>query len=187
VRVDEDVRSDRELLVDCRRGRNGFDVFYTRHRENVLAFCAQRVAEAELAADLAAETFAAALLAVYDKRRPLPDVPVAWLFTIAQRKLIDSYRRGTVRDDARRRLEMEPIVLYDEDIERIHTVADSIDVEAALAEVLAPDQLQALKARVLDERPYADIAAELGCSQTVIRMRVSRALKALRALEVPHE
>ena len=184
MRLDADARSDDELLVACRRGRDGFDVFYLRHRERVLAFHAQRVAEAEVAADLTGETFAAALLAVHDPLRPLPDVPAAWLFSIAQRKLIDSYRRGTVRDDARRRLAMEPVVLYDEDIDRIHSVAASTDIVAELAEVLAPDQLQAVKARVLDERPYADIAAELGCSQAVVRMRVSRALKTLRAVEV---
>lgn len=159
-------------------------MFYLRHRDKVLAFHAQRVAEAEVAADLTAETFAAALLAIHDELRPLPDLPAAWLFTIAQRKLVDAYRRGTVRDDARRRLAMEPVVLYDEDIELIHDMADSTDIVAELAEVLAPDQLHALKARVLDERPYADIAAELGCSQTVVRMRVSRALKTLRAVEV---
>jgi RNA polymerase sigma-70 factor (ECF subfamily) len=114
-------------------------------------------------------------------------VPAAWLLAIAHRKLVDSYRRGTVRDDARRRLAMEPVVLYDEDIERIHSVADSTDVVATLAEVLSPDQLHAVRARVLDERPYADIAAELGCSQTVVRMRVSRALTVLRAVEVRHD
>lgn len=187
MRLDEDPRSDAELLAACRGGHDGFGTFYARHRENVLAFHAQRVTEAEVAADLTAETFAAALLAVHDELRPLPEVPAAWLFTIAHRKLVDGYRRGTVRDDARRRLAMEPVVLYDEDIERIHSVADSVDLVAELAAVLAPDQLQALKARVLDERPYADIAAELGCSETVVRMRVSRALKTLRAVEVPHD
>jgi RNA polymerase sigma-70 factor (ECF subfamily) len=187
VRPDDDTRADRELLAACRDGRDGFGVFYTRYRATVLAFCAQRVADAELAADLTAETFAAALLAVHDARRPLPDVPAAWLLAIAHRKLVDSYRRGTVRDDARRRLAMEPVVLYDEDIERIHSVADSTDVVATLAEVLSPHQLHAVRARVLDERPYADIAAELGCSQTVVRMRVSRALTVLRAVEVRHD
>lgn len=57
-----------------------------------------------MAADLTAETFAAALLAVHDRSRRLPDVPLAWLFTIAHRKLIDSHRRGQVEDAARRRL-----------------------------------------------------------------------------------
>lgn len=177
--------TDVDLLTSSRAGRGGFEAFYLRHRDSVLAFHAQRVADAEAAADLTAETFAAALQAVHDPKRTLPETPAAWLFTIAHRKLIDGHRRGRVRDDARRRLGMEPIALYDEDIERIHAVQADVDVEATLADHLTADQLQALKARVLDERPYGDIAAQLGCSEAVVRMRVSRALKTLRtAMEV---
>jgi DNA-directed RNA polymerase specialized sigma24 family protein len=39
----------------------------------------------------------------------------AWLFGIAQHKLVSSRRRGTVEDRARRRLRMAPIELEDED------------------------------------------------------------------------
>ena len=182
------MRSDRELLQASRDGDDGFDAFFRRHRKAVLAFHAQRVREPELAADLTAETFAAALLAVHDRARPLPEMPVAWLFTIAHRKLIDSYRRGQVEDDARRRLALEPLVLEDADIERIGEIANDTDVIAELARQLPADQFQALRARILDERDYADIASELGCSRAVVRMRVSRALNTLRtAMEARHD
>ena len=36
------------------------------------------------------------------------------------------------------------------------------------------------QARVLDERPYSEIASELGTSETAVRMRVSRGLASLR-------
>jgi RNA polymerase sigma-70 factor (ECF subfamily) len=179
-------RDDREVLRASREGRGGFDVFYRRHRAAVLAFHARRVAEPELAADLTAETFAAALLAVHDADRPIPDVPVAWLFTIAHRKLIDSYRRGAVEAVARRRLALAPLVVDDEDIERINETTRTTDVAIELARRLPPEQFRALKARVLDERDYADIAGELGCSEVVVRMRVSRALKTLRTQTEPH-
>jgi len=147
----------------------------------VLAFHARRVKEPELAADLTAETFAAALAAVHDPERSLPDVPLAWLFVIAQRKLVDSYRRGQVEDSARLRLRMEPVVLDDAALERIEETARRTDEALALARRLPADQFAALQARVLHEREYADIARELKCSPSVVRMRVSRALKALRA------
>lgn len=186
VRAEVDSRGDRELLRASREGRGGFDVFYRRHCDAILAFHAHRVVEPELAADLTAETFAAALLAVHDTGRELPAVPLAWLFTIAQRKLIDSYRRGQVEDAARRRLALEPLVLEDEDIERIEATAQATNVASELARRLPADQYDALRARVLDERDYADIACELRCSQAVVRMRVSRALKTLRsAMEKP--
>ncbi len=179
---------DRELLRASRDGTGGFGVFYERHREEVLAFHSQRVAEPEVAADLTAETFAAALSAVHEPNRRLPDVPIAWLFTIAHRKLIDSYRRGRVEDAARQRLALEPIVLEDEDLERIQATARTIDVAFELARKLPPAQFEALRARVLDAREYSEIAGELRCSETVVRMRVSRALKSLRnTMETRHE
>jgi RNA polymerase sigma-70 factor (ECF subfamily) len=173
-------RDDRALLEASRTDGVGFDAFYRRYRDAVLAFHVARVREPETAADLTAETFAAALLAVHDRDRELPDAPAAWLFTIAHRKLVDSYRRGRVEDDARRRLAFEQIELTDDDIERIVEVAGAVDLLAHLAKVLQPDQFAALRARVIDERDYSDIATELRCSESVVRMRVSRALKALR-------
>jgi RNA polymerase sigma factor (sigma-70 family) len=179
---------DRDLLRESRRGNGGFEAFYRRHCEAVLAFHAQRVRDPEQAADLTAETFAAALLAVHDRSRELPDAPVTWLFTIAHRKLIDSYRRGRVVAAARRELDLPPLAIDDQDIERIIDVSASTDVALGLAAQLPPDQFQALRARVLDEREYADIARELECSEAVVRMRVSRALKKLRtAMEVRHD
>ena len=123
----------------------------------------------------------AALIAVHDRERPIPDSPVAWLFTIAHRKLIDGYRHGQVEDDARRRLPLDPVVLEDGDIERIVEIANDTDVIAELARQLPADQFEALRGRVLDDRGYADLAAELRCSPAVVRMRVSRALETLRS------
>jgi RNA polymerase sigma factor (sigma-70 family) len=176
--------TDLELLQASRAGSGGFEEFYRRHREVVLAFFGRRVREPELAADLMAETFAAALLAVHDRGRELPDVPLAWLCAIARRKLIDSYRRRQVEDDARRRLALEPLTLDDEDLERVEEIVDATDTALELARRLPTDQFAALRARVLDERDYPDIAGELRCSEAIVRKRVSRALKTIRrALE----
>jgi RNA polymerase sigma factor (sigma-70 family) len=177
---DLDSRSDRLLLAASRADGAGFDEFYRRHRNAVLAYHAGRVRDPELAADLTAETFAAALLAVHDRGRGLPSEPVGWLFTIAQRKFFDSCRRGRVEDAARRRLSFERLELDDQDIERIGEIADSTDLLEHLDRYLPAGQAFAVKARIVDERDYAEIASQLRCSQTVVRMRVSRALKTLR-------
>ncbi|MEA2466290.1 MAG: hypothetical protein QOJ57_416 [Thermoleophilaceae bacterium] len=176
-----DPRDDCELLEAARGGdAPAFELFYRRYREVLLAYCVQRVPSPELAADLMAESFTAALIAVHEGNRPLPDVPVAWLFTIAHRKLIDSHRRGRVEDEARRRLELEPLSIDDADIARIEEIACRTDVATELALALPSDQFEALRARVLEERSYPDIARELRCSEAVVRKRVSRALRALR-------
>ena len=69
--------------------------------------------------------------------------------------------------------------LDDEAIEILETTARAPAVE--LLETLAADQREAIKAHHLEERGYAEIAADLRCSESVIRKRVSRGLAALHA------
>jgi RNA polymerase sigma factor (sigma-70 family) len=173
--------TDRELLGRARAGdAQSFGAFYRRRHGAVLAFLRPRVRNAELAADLMCEAFASALMVVHDQRRELPREPIAWLITIAHRELLDALRRGTVAEGARRRLGLEPLVLEDADIAAIDDAAAEADLMTELSSQLPFDQLRALRARVLDERAYPEIAEELGCSEAVVRKRVSRALTALR-------
>jgi RNA polymerase sigma-70 factor (ECF subfamily) len=174
-------RSDLELLRAARYGDGqAFGEFYRRHGALVLAFLGRRVGNPEVAADLLAETFAAALAAALDSEREPPGEPIAWLITIARNKLTDSLRRGQVEQTARARLGLEPLSLEDADLERVEELIDGTDVAVRLAELLPSDQLEALQARILHERDYSDIARELRCSQAVVRKRVSRALQTLR-------
>jgi RNA polymerase sigma factor (sigma-70 family) len=175
----DDTRSDERLLADTRSDPAAFAVFYRRHLDAVVRFHRARVREPELAADLAAETFAAALLA---SRRYRPDAapPRAWLFAIARHKLIDSIRRGQVEDRARRKLGMQPVELSDGDLARVEEIAAG-GTALELLDELPEDVRAALGARVLESRDYSDIAGELRCSEQVVRKRVSRGLAQLRA------
>jgi RNA polymerase sigma-70 factor (ECF subfamily) len=175
--------SDRDLLRRTRDGdAEAFAVFYRARRGDVLAFLRVRVANGELAADLMCETFVQALVAVHDRDRELPVVPIAWLITIARNILIDSVRRGRVADDVRRRLQIEPLVLEDADLVEVEESAAEADLMARLREALPADQLAAFTARVFDERGYEDIARELETSPSVVRKRVSRAAAQLRSI-----
>jgi RNA polymerase sigma factor (sigma-70 family) len=174
--------TDRQLLERARTGEaECFGEFYRRRHGAILAFLRPRVASSELAADLMCETFAAALIAVHESDRELPREPIAWLVTIARNELLDARRRGKVADDARRRLALEPVSLADKDLVAVEDLAADADLLAQLADELSPDQLHALTAHLFDERDYPEIAHELGCSQAVVRKRVSRALTVLRA------
>jgi RNA polymerase sigma factor (sigma-70 family) len=169
---------DVEALRRTARHPEAFGAFYRRHAERVLRYFAVRTSSPEVAADLMAETFAAALANAH-KYKAGQGPPVAWLFGIARNLLIDSYRRGQVIARARERLALEPLELEDSDIARIHELAGLPSTEELLAD-LTPEEAQALRARVIDERSYTDIADELRCSPAVVRQRVSRGLAHLR-------
>jgi RNA polymerase sigma factor (sigma-70 family) len=155
----------------------GFEEFYVRHVEAVLGLFARRTRDPELAADLTAETFAAAL-ASRRSYRPASGAAVAWLFGIALKKLADAQRRGCAEQRARRRLGLERIELSEADIMRIEALGDQ--PANALVELLAPDQRDAVRARVVEDRSYADIAASQHVSEAVVRKRVSRGLATVR-------
>jgi RNA polymerase sigma-70 factor (ECF subfamily) len=88
-----------------------------------------------------------------------------------------------VEDSARKRLGMPALELTDAIVESI----ERLDAEGALAlmDALPGDQRDALRARVVEEREYDDIAREMQCSEAVVRQRVSRGLATLRARMEP--
>jgi hypothetical protein len=75
-----DERTDEQLLAAVDAGEpEAFGAFYRRHVTALLGYFLRRTRDAELAADLTAETFAAALdgLRRFDPRR---GPAVAWLY-----------------------------------------------------------------------------------------------------------
>src|SRR4051794_9271266 len=107
--------TDDELIAATARGDgDAFASFYRRHLQLVLAYFRRRVDQPELAFDLTAETFAAALVA---SRRYRGGEPLGWLLGIARNKLLESLRRGRVEAAARRALALQPIALDDSDVE----------------------------------------------------------------------
>jgi RNA polymerase sigma factor (sigma-70 family) len=177
-------RSDEELLAAARREAEAFGAFYRRHERAMLVFCLRRTSNAEVAADLTAEIFAAALESSR-RFRPGSKPAVAWLYGIAHNKVVASYKRGRVEERARKRLLAEPLVLSDDALERVEALAEARQSTEAIDQLLAelpPDQHDAVRAHVLDERPYDEIAKDLETSQAVVRQRVSRGLRSLRTI-----
>lgn len=179
---------DRALIAATAAGDpRALDAFYRRHEAAVIGFHLRRTGNRELAFDLTAETFAAVIVAS-SRFDPAQGSPAGWLFGIAANKLRESLRRGRVEAEARRALSMATISVTDGDLERVDELASLVD-ERSLEEMLGGlphDQRVAILARVIDERDYREIAAELSCSEAVVRQRVARGLRALRRqMEVP--
>ena len=173
-----DPRTDGELLIATATDPEAFALFYRRHVRGVLSFFRRRTSSAELAFDLTAETFAAALEAS-PRYEPRPEPARGWLYGIAWNKLHEAHRRGQADDAARRILGMDPITLTDDGIARIESQASG-GAALRLLETLPAPQRDAVRARVVDERTYEEIAAELRCSESVVRKRVSRGVQTLR-------
>ncbi len=174
---DEEAR----LLADVAGGDGAaFGVLYRRYLPVVVRWCWVQTGDRELAADLSAEVFAAALRSA---RRYCPEQgpPVVWLLGIARHKLLESRRRGRVESAARRRLGVGPVALTDEDLARVEELSSLDDAVLALVEELPRDQRDAVLARVVEDRSYPELAAQLRCSESVARKRVSRGLHTLKA------
>jgi RNA polymerase sigma-70 factor (ECF subfamily) len=126
-----------------------FGRFYDRYVRPLLAFFQRRTGDPETAADLTAETFAAAMIA-RERYRPQTASAAAWLFAIAQHKLTDYRRRGAAEDRMRARLGMHAVAVGAEDAEMIRWLGD--DVAAEMVESLPADQRDAIRAHVLEDR-----------------------------------
>ena len=173
--------SDGDLLAASRSNPDAFAAFYDRYERPVVGYFARRTGDPEVAADLAAEVFAAALAASH-RYRPESPSAAGWLFAIAYNKLMKSLRRGRVEAAARRRLGIrEPIELAAEELEHVESSASGDGWVIELLERLPQLQREAVRARIVDERSYPDIAGELQTSELVVRQRVSRGLSKLRA------
>ena len=154
-----------------------FGLFYDRYVRSLLTFFQRRTSDPEVAADLTAETFAAALVG-RGRYQARGATGAAWLFAIAQHKLADYHRRGSAEDRMRKRLGMERVPVGADDADMIRWLAE--EAAAQMVEDLPPDQRDAIRAHVLDERDYREIATSQRLSEATVRKRVSRGLQVLR-------
>lgn len=161
--------------------RRDFDDLYDACAQQLLVFFARRAADPHTARDLWAETLAQAFAARGRFRGRGPEQARSWLYGIAYRQLGQYRRRGVIEQRALRRLALEAPALSDEDVERLDELAH---VGPAVSEAMhrLPMSLRdALALRVLEELPYAEVATRLNITPGAARVRVSRALSALRA------
>ncbi|HZD17814.1 MAG TPA: sigma-70 family RNA polymerase sigma factor [Actinomycetota bacterium] len=178
--MDED-RDDVELIVRSWDEPEAFGVVFERHAETLLAYFARRTFDPEAAAELTAETFAQA----FASRRRFRDAglgAIGWLYGIARHQLARFFRTGAVDRRARRRLGMPERAVSPEDYERIEELIDFEQVGRAIAQafsLLSEEQREALTLRVIEGRPYREVAQALRCTEETARARVSRGLRRL--------
>jgi RNA polymerase sigma-70 factor (ECF subfamily) len=178
------TRSDAQVIAASLHDPEAFGELYRRHERAVLSYFLHWSRSPELAADLTAETFAAAFGSLSGYRAERGE-PRPWLFGIAHHVLARSLARGRVEDEARRRLGMPPLVVDDHALERIEEIASLDGSVLELLDGLSAPVRSAVSGRVIEERDYRELAQTLACSQSVVRQRVRRGLARLgKSLEV---
>jgi RNA polymerase sigma factor (sigma-70 family) len=175
---DYGATSDAELLQRTATDPEAFGAFYRRHVDALLAYCRRRTPSSEVAADIVAEAFAAALIGRerFDLQR---GSALQWLLGIASHKISDFHRRGDAERRLQRRLKMREIIWTEEDLSHIERLGSKTTAGRLMEELPLAEQ-RAVTARILDGREYEDIARGAQESEAVIRKRVSRGLARMR-------
>jgi RNA polymerase sigma-70 factor (ECF subfamily) len=162
------------------RSPEAFRAVYDRHAEQVHAFFLRRTDSAAAAFELTAETFAQAWLARGRFVDQMGGSAAPWLFGIARNVLASSVRQRRLEREARERLglALRPEAV-EPPVDGAWLEGLDADLAAALGELPAAER-RAVQLRVLDERGYDELAAELGCTPGAARVRVFRGLERMR-------
>ena len=167
-------QSDAELLI--LDDPDAFAELYDRHVGQILAWSSVRVGDYD--ADLTAEVFAAAWHSRKRFRDEHDGTALPWLYGIAHNVFRSSLRKRRVEYSARERLGL-PITVVHADFE---AVDDRLSFPSAVLRAVAnlPDsERELLVLRLVEERPYGEIARRPQCTPVAARLRVSRSLRRL--------
>jgi RNA polymerase sigma-70 factor (ECF subfamily) len=175
-------RTDAQLLAT--RDPDAFVEVCRRHGPALRAFLRRRTRDGEIAAELLAETFAAAWAVRGGFKDEREGSAAPWLFAIARNHASMHARRGAVARSARERIGM-PVRDYEADAyddaeERLDSELLGPHLDRALSDLSADDR-RAIEMRVVEERSYDEIGDRLAITPATARTRVYRALSALRA------
>ncbi len=145
-----------------------------RQYASVYRYIRRRAASREDAEDLTQEVFLAAAVALGQARLDAEAPPLAWLYTVARRRLIDRLRAAPPASAA-----LDSDRLLGDSGERAYgppIVQSLLEGLRSLEE----GQRQVIVLKVFEGRSFAEIAADVGVSEEACRMRFSRGLAKLR-------
>jgi RNA polymerase sigma-70 factor (ECF subfamily) len=171
--------TDAVLVARSRSDATAFAELYRRHAAAICRYHHRCTRDADAAHDLTAETFAQAWLTRARFRDEAQGSAAPWLYGIARNVVLMSVRRRRIERAGLERLGMlgDPVIGRAE-----HHPDESwlVELEAALDELPA-SQREAVRLRFDADLAYDQMAAVLETSPQAARVRVHRALSALRA------
>lgn len=145
---------------------------FRRHYDHVYRYVRRQTRDHHQAEDLTQQVFAEAVAGLQDSSSP----PLAWLYTVAQRRFADEARR----DGLARRVNGFRLVADDGSESRDYGAEVGAALGSAL-ERLPSGQREVVVLKLLRGAKFAEIGERLGISTEAAKMRFTRALEALRS------
>jgi len=146
---------------------------FRSHYDELFRFVRRRTTSDDEAAEITQSVFAQAaarLDPVKQGSTPL----LAWLYTVAQRRLIDEARRRARRGET---LPLDAVAASSQERPYGSEVADALRV--ALAALPRP-QREVVVLRLVEGRSFAEIATRVGSTEAACKMRFLRGLAVVR-------
>jgi RNA polymerase sigma factor (sigma-70 family) len=158
------VGSDKQVM------RSSSQVVPESYRK-VLRFVRRRVDSADDAEDLTQEVFANAAASLGSVEGDSP--ALAWLYTVAKRRIADEARRRARSEAVSLELVPEPPAspTYGDEVSRV--------LDSGLA-TMPEGQRRVVVGRLLQGRSFAELSRDLGATEEACRMRFMRGLQHLR-------
>ena len=149
-------------------------VAYRAHFGRVYRFLLQRSRDHHVAEELAQQVFAEAAMAL-SSAETRPQSLVGWLYRVAERRFVDELRRSRLLELSSFDTTVAPVEIFPG---YGRAVAKAL---RAGIDQLPADQRVVVTQHLLEDRPYSEIAEELGITEQACKTRFSRAMKQLRA------
>jgi RNA polymerase sigma-70 factor, ECF subfamily len=164
------LRPNEKQVVDDLR-----ESAFRRHYAQIYRYVRRRSATHEDAEDLAQMVFVEAA-ARLDQFKPGATPVLAWLYTVAQRRLADAARRARRGGEALAELDSDRLRVID-------GAEYGLGVARAIGRAISdlPErQRRVVMMKLLEGRSFAEISAQLGATEAACKMRFARGLEALR-------
>jgi len=158
------------------RDEQWFEALFTRFHGPVRAYASRRAPDD--ADDIVADVFAVA----WRKRDGVPDNALPWLYAVAAREMLHTFRAHDRRDRLSARLQVTASLVQPDPAEQIVGRLDAqAPVSRALA-LLSESDAEVLRLWAWEHLEPAEIALVLGISSVASRVRLHRARRRLESI-----
>jgi RNA polymerase sigma-70 factor (ECF subfamily) len=168
------MTSDKTLAKKATRDPQAFGDLFDRYALRIYRYCYSRVQHRESAEDITAQVFQDALehIAQYQPSGPF----VAWLFTIARRRVADHYRKSKPTEALTEELsqgnpEFLAGVIQEENLQQLENSLQTLE----------DNELELLRLRFAAGMRYREIAALVDKTPGAVKIATYRLLDRLKA------